>query len=210
VIKSIYLLLAFTFVWGATPGHSSVIFSLDHDSCTGTCGTGPFGQVSLDQTTASLVTVTVTLKPGEVFGGTGAGEALEFNIAGPVTIGGFSAGFGLGPSLDKVASFGTFLQSVSCTACTGGQSTNPSGPLTFTVTSSSGVVISDFGANAKGYYFSVNLIGTNGNGGNVAATEPLDGGAVSGTNVPEPVSASLIGIGLVALGLSRRLSRRHV
>jgi hypothetical protein len=208
VNKRIYLSLAFALMMVATPAHSSLIYTLDWDGCTGTCGTGPFGQVTLEQTTASLVTVTVTLKPGEVFAGTGAGEALEFNVGTPVTMAGFSAGFGVGPALDKVASFGTFLDSVTCTGCKGGQNTNPAGPLAFTVTSASGIGIADFRPNAKGYYFSVNLIGTNGNGGNVAAVAPLEAAAVAGSSVPEPVSASLIGIGLVAIGLSRRFSRR--
>jgi len=208
VNKRIYLSLAFALMLVAPPAHSSLIYVLDQDGCTGTCGTGPFGQVTLEQTTAALVTVTVALNPGQVFAGTGAGEALEFNVGTAVTMGGFSAGFGTGPALDKAASFGTFLQSVTCTACTGGQSTNPAGPFSFTVTSASGIVIADFGPNGKGYYFSVNLVGTNGNGGNVGAVAPLATADVVGPPVPEPAPALLIGIGLAAIGVSRRLSRR--
>ena len=207
--ERIYLSLAFALMLVATPAHSSLIYVLDQDGCTGTCGTGPFGQVTLEQTTATLVTVTVALNPGQVFAGTGAGEALWFNVGTPVTLGGFSAGFGPGPALDKAASFGTFLQSVTCTA-SGRQATNPAGPFSFTVTSASGIVIADFGPNAKGYYFSVNLVGTNGNGGNVGAVSLFAANAAVGSSVPEPVSALLIGVGLVAIGISRRLSRRKM
>jgi hypothetical protein len=204
VKKTIYLFGVFALVLLATPAQASMIYSLDKDTCTGTCGTGPFGEVTLEQTTPTLVTVTVSLNPGEVFVGTGSGDALEFNIIAPITIGGFSAGFGLGPAPDKASAFGTFLESVTCTVCKGGNGDNPAGPLSFTITSVTGVQISDFGANAGGYFFAANILDTNGIAGNVAATA-----TVPAPSVPEPVSASLIGIGLVAIGASRRVLRRH-
>src|SRR6266699_1285312 len=64
---------------------ASTIFTLNQDGCTGTCGVSPFGTVSLFQTTPTLVTVTETLAANERFAGTGAGDALEFNVIGPIT-----------------------------------------------------------------------------------------------------------------------------
>jgi hypothetical protein len=180
---------------------ASVVFTLDQDACTGTCGTKPFGTITLVQTTATLVTVTEALAPNELFAGSGAGDALEFNVVGPITIGNISAGFGIGPAPDTASAFGAFLESVTCTSCQGGKATNPPGPLSFTVTSAGGVTIADFIANTPGgYFFAADIVGNNGNTGNVASLG--GGGNVQG--VPEPLSLSLVGAGLLALGLLRR------
>lgn len=205
--KPLYLSMAIALIMAATQAHAAVIYMLNQDGCTNTCGTGPFGQISLEQTTSTLVTVTVTLNPGEAFAGTGAGEALEFNVAGPVTLAGFTAGFATGPTPAKASTFGTFLESVTCTICQGGGNTDLSGPLSFTVTSTAGVTTADFTANSKGHYFAVDILGTNGNTGNVGDSVAAIGSrafSVSGPSVPEPVSASLIGIGLIAFSLAAR------
>jgi hypothetical protein len=181
--------------------HASVLFTLDQDACTGTCGTAPFGTILLVQTTSTLVTVTETLAANEFFAGTGAGDALEFNVTGSITIGNITSGFGIGPAPDSASAFGAFLESVTCTACNGGNVGNPPGPLSFTVTSAGGVTIADFVANSGGYFFAADIMGANGNTGNVAA---LGGGSVQA--IPEPLSLSLVGAGLLGLGLLRRRS----
>ena len=177
---------------------ASAIFTLNQDGCTGSCGVGPFGTITLVQTTVTLVTVTEALSDLERFAGTGAGDALEFNVAGPITIGGITVGFAIGPSPDTASTFGTFLASIICTACQGGKASNPPGPLSFTVTSATGVTIADFKANAGGYYFASDIVGTNGNSGNVAAY-----GASTPTPEPGSLFTLLTGVGLI--GLSRRL-----
>ena len=72
---------------------TTITYTLTQDGCTGGCGTGPFGTIQLTDSGAgsTIVAVLVTLAPGERFAGTGAGDALEFNVAGSaVTISGFT------------------------------------------------------------------------------------------------------------------------
>ncbi len=205
-LTALPVLLALCLFVGA-PEAKATIITLTEDGCTGTCGTGPFGTVQLIQTTSSLVTVTLTLAANERFAGTGAGEALTFNILGaPVTIGNISAGFELGPAPASASTFGSFLYSVSCSLCQGGQAGNTAGPLSFTVTRAGGVVIADFTPNDKGVLFAADIVGNNGKTGNVAA---VGGGFDSnGSPVPEPISISLLGGGLLAIWLRKAAQKQ--
>jgi hypothetical protein len=121
-----------------------------------------------------------------------------FNIGEPVTIGSLTSGFSAGSS-DKASAFGNFAWSIHCDVCKGGKVTNPAGPLSFTVSSGTGVTIPDFVANGGGYYFASDIRGTNGNTGNVAAGGPAE--------TPEPAAAWLLGAGLVMLAGVRRYRR---
>src|SRR6266478_485938 len=116
---------------------ASSVFTFNMDACSGTCGASPFGTVSLAQTgtggAGTFVTVTETLAANERFAGTGAGDALEFNVAGPLTIGNITAGFDVGPSPDTASAFGTFLASVAYIVCQGGNANTTVGTLSFTI-----------------------------------------------------------------------------
>jgi hypothetical protein len=184
---------------------SSSVFTLDKDGCTGTCGTGPFGTITLIQDTSTSVSVTLDLAANERFAGTGAGDALEFNVFGfsgtlKVTNLSPSSGFSVGGA-DSASTFGSFLESIICTVCQGGSSSNPAGPLSFEVTSTgaAGVTLADFVANTGGYYFASDIVGTNGKTGNVA-TKTFAAGSPP-PSAPEPVSVVLVGVGLLALRL---------
>jgi hypothetical protein len=134
------------------------------------------------------VTVTETLAASERYAGTGAGEALEFNVTNSVVIGNLTPNFAVGPAPASASTFGSFLLSIACSTFQGGQVGNPAGPLSFTAGSATGVTVNDFIANAGGYYFASDIVGNNGKTGNVASlgTRPQRG-AVAGNGIPDAV-----------------------
>src|SRR5258706_8009417 len=175
-----------------------ITFTLDQDGCTGTCGSAPFGTVVISDNgsgNSAFVHVVETLAANENFAGSGAGQDLEFNVAGAITISHISPGsFIVGPAPATASTFGTFLASVTCDICQGGS--GPTGPLSFDVGSATGVTTANFFANAGGYFFASDISGNNGKTGNVA---PKAGRSPQPPPVPEPTSIVLFGT-LVSAG----------
>lgn len=185
---------------------NTLTFTLGQTACSVTCGAAPYGTITLvDNGTgaSAFVSVNETLGAHEEFARTGAGDALEFSVLGAIAIGDITSGFDIGPAPDSASSFGSFLASVTCTVCKGGQTTNPPGPLSFTVSSENGVTTDSFIANAKKFFFTSDIVGTTGNTGNVAAMLGLGPDAPA---APEPgtMLLTLSGLALTCAGLISR------
>jgi len=178
---------------------STLTFTLNQDGCTGTCGSAPFGTITLTDNgsgSSAFVTVTETLAASERYAGIGAGEALEFNVTNSVVIGNLTPNFAVGPAPASASTFGSFLLSIACSTCQGGQIGNPAGPLSFTAGSATGVTVNDFIANAGGYYFASAIVGNNGKSGNVASL------GADPSVVPEPRTVILTLSGLLLAGVN--------
>ena len=198
---------------GSSSASADTIFTLTQQACSSNCGVGPFGTVTLAQAGSNVdVSFVLNTVGNERFAGTGAGESLEFNVLNAVKadITNVSSGFIVGPAPASASAFGSFLFSISCTACQGGQAGNTKGPLSFTVQNA---LISDFVANGGGYYFAsdiaIDISGSTRTGNVAGNTAGTPGGTPTQTGVtPEPSSLMLFGTGVTALGglIRRRMT----
>jgi len=164
-------------------------------------------KVVLDQKSSTDIGVTVSITSGTFFANTGSGQhpTFAYNLGSGlsgVTISGYDATHWTpgGSVVTGGPSFGTF--SMQFNEGPGGGTSDGIASLLFDVKVSSGTIgFSDFIKNSDGYYFAADFLGSNGNTGLGAISDP---GIPSG-QTPEPSSLMLLGTGVLgAAGLLRR------
>jgi hypothetical protein len=203
----------------AAPNAKASTTSLVTSGCSLGCTTPPFALITLTQD-IDLVSVDVTISMGSDSNGAyhfhKANDpnhfAFGFDLSGnpAVTFSNFilngsaTAGFtpaGTEPGSYSSAPFGTFDYALKCTGCGAGYGGGLVGPLSFTITPTSGSLTpASFITNSSGHLFTVDIVDFNGNSGNVS-----DAAAVT----PEPSTMFLVGTSLLALaGLGSRFRLR--
>ncbi len=201
--------VAVSYTAAASPIGSTLQYNLTDDSlCSGAggCGTSPFGTITLTQTSADDVTVSVALSNGFFVNTGGPHETFAFSISGDpaISMTSFMTGSPSAPTTKFSVDSGFSTSSGYDYGINGpAASDHCCSNFSFVVAlSTTGALsITSFGQNYEADIFSV----LTGNTGEVTGNGACVGGTVCGSStVPEPTTLSLMGAGLLGLGFIRR------
>lgn len=189
---------------------ATAVFNLSVADPAAGLAAGPYGTITVTENINGSLSFSEALLNGfRIHGGNDNHDAAAFTISGDPNLtisnltGGFAAENTTSGSPSSEPPFGTFQTSIMCTsACGNGYAGGFVGPLTFTITSSAGpLTIASLAYNTyngSNIYFTSDLVGSNGQTGNVGAT-------LSATPaVPEPATWALMLVGFGAVGVSMR------
>lgn len=181
------------------------IYTFTQSSCTSSCGTSPYGTVTVVQEAAGELGVTVALAPGSIFHDTKVTTnqqhyALVFNLQNAPAIrlsdlpSAFTSPYAVSTAQKAgsftAAGFGSFEYAINFP--------HTKSPPSISVYSfdilGSGITLASIVKNSNGYFFSTD-ISHGGNTGNVAANS-----FTTSIATPEPSTWALMLIGMAATG----------
>jgi len=208
-LASVAAVLAIGLLLAASSARA-LTFDFNSDHCTGLCGPGPFGTVTLTANAAGGVDITVHLDSPFFFVKTGSADnqAFKFNAVdvalGDITVDphipGLVAAFSAQPNGFNGDGTGEFQFGINCPTCGGGASDKFNNDIKFTVADAT---IADLTQpNNLGIIFVADVINTTKLVDGQNPTGPID---VSGPpRTPDSGStALLLGLGLFGLGFAR-------